>query len=94
MNKAGKLQGRGINAHLNAAGVAQAQSLGHFVRNVPFDTVTSSSLYRAHEVRYDTVRGNILFCGGKYVHTHACVLCVFCRRGSARVDNMLIFVRL
>ena len=50
MNKAGKLQGRGINAHLNAAGLAQAQGLGRFVRNVPFDTVTSSSLYRAHEV--------------------------------------------
>ena len=51
MNKAGKLQGRGVNAHLNAAGLSQAEGLGHFVRNVPFDTVTSSSLHRAHEVR-------------------------------------------
>lgn len=50
MNKVGKLQGRGVNAHLNAAGLDQAQGLGRFVRNVPFDTVTSSSLYRAHEV--------------------------------------------
>ena len=51
MNAAGKLQGRGVNAHLNAAGLAQAEGLGRFVRNVPFDTVTASSLHRAHEVR-------------------------------------------
>ncbi len=54
MNKAGKLQGRGVNAHLNENGLEQAQGLGRFVRNVPFDTVTSSSLSRAPEVR---VRG-------------------------------------
>lgn len=51
MNAAGKLQGRGVNAHLNAAGLSQAEGLGRFVRNVPFDTVTASSLHRAHEVR-------------------------------------------
>lgn len=51
MNKAGRLQGRGVNAPLNGAGLEQAQGLGRFVRNVPFDTVTSSSLHRAHEVR-------------------------------------------
>lgn len=50
MNKAGRLQGRGVNAPLNGAGLDQAQGLGRFVRNVPFDTVTSSSLRRAHEV--------------------------------------------
>lgn len=51
MNKVGRLQGRGVNAPLNGAGLEQAQGLGRFVRNVPFDTVTSSSLRRAHEVR-------------------------------------------
>lgn len=51
MNAAGKLQGRGINAHLNEVGLMQAEGLGRFVRNVPFDTITSSSLHRAHEVR-------------------------------------------
>ena len=51
MNAAGKLHGRGVNAHLNAAGLSQAAGLGQFVRNVPFDTVTASSLHRAHEVR-------------------------------------------
>lgn len=50
MNKAGRLQGRGVNAPLNGPGLDQAQGLGRFVRNVPFDTVTSSSLLRAHEV--------------------------------------------
>lgn len=50
MNLAGRLQGRGVNAHLNGNGLMQAEELGRFVRNVPFDTVTSSSLHRAHEV--------------------------------------------
>lgn len=51
MNAAGRLQGRGVNAHLNGVGEQQADRLGRFVRNVPFDTVISSSLHRAHEVR-------------------------------------------
>lgn len=51
MNAAGRLQGRGVDAPLNAAGRAQADELGRFLRNVPFGTVTASSLQRAHEVR-------------------------------------------
>ena len=51
MNAAGRLQGRGVDAVLNGAGIRQATELGKFLRNVPFDTLTSSSLRRAHEVR-------------------------------------------
>lgn len=51
MNKTGRLQGRGVNGHLNDTGMEQAEALGRFVANVPFDTVTSSSLHRAYEVR-------------------------------------------
>lgn len=50
LNAQGRLQGRGVNAHLNKVGQDQVEGLGRFVRNVPFDTVTSSSLHRAHEV--------------------------------------------
>lgn len=50
MNAAGKLQGRGVDAQLNGVGARQATELGRFLRNVPFDTVTSSSLRRAFEV--------------------------------------------
>lgn len=50
MNAAGKLQGRGVDAQLNSFGDRQATELGRFLRNVPFDTVTSSSLRRAFEV--------------------------------------------
>ncbi|CAM9405188.1 unnamed protein product [Scytosiphon promiscuus] len=58
MNKAGRLQGRGVNAPLNGAGLEQAQGLGRFVRNVPFDTVTSSSLHRAHETAMRIAENN------------------------------------
>ncbi|CAM9874517.1 unnamed protein product, partial [Ectocarpus sp. 6 AP-2014] len=58
MNKAGRLQGRGVNAPLNGAGLDQAQGLGRFVRNVPFDTVTSSSLLRAHETAMRIAENN------------------------------------
>ncbi|CAM9225484.1 unnamed protein product [Ectocarpus fasciculatus] len=58
MNKAGRLQGRGVNAPLNGAGLDQAQGLGRFVRNVPFDTVTSSSLHRAHETAMRVAENN------------------------------------
>lgn len=50
MNAAGMLQGRGVDAQLNDFGDRQATELGRFLRNVPFDTVTSSSLCRAFEV--------------------------------------------
>lgn len=51
MNAAGRLQGRSVNAPLNATGRRQADELGLFLRNVPFGTVTVSSLSRSHEVR-------------------------------------------
>lgn len=50
MNAAGRLQGRGVNAPLNAAGRQQGDELGEFLHSVPFGTVMSSSLDRAHEV--------------------------------------------
>lgn len=69
MNAAGRLQGRGVNAPLNAAGRRQADELGEFLRSVPFGAVMSSSLDRAHEVcatrpKYDKLsacrRGNFV----------------------------------
>jgi len=47
MNKAKVLQGRGINADLNADGIEEAKSLGEFLQNIPFNTVSSSTLRRA-----------------------------------------------
>ncbi|CAM9335638.1 unnamed protein product [Ascophyllum nodosum] len=59
MNAAGRLQGRGVDAVLNGAGIRQATELGKFLRNVPFDTLTSSSLRRAHETAVIVVEQNV-----------------------------------
>lgn len=59
MNAAGRLQGRGVNAPLNAAGRQQGDELGEFLHSVPFGTVMSSSLDRAHETAIRVVSVNI-----------------------------------
>lgn len=48
-NKAGLIQGRGINAKLNSTGQEQAQCLAKCVLNLSLDLICSSSLNRAIE---------------------------------------------
>lgn len=61
MNAAGRLQGRGVDAPLNANGRKQADELGHFLRNVPFGAVMASSLKRAHQVNMITYHKSYIF---------------------------------
>lgn len=48
-NKNGLLQGRGINAPLNATGISQARTLAEYIKQYPISYVGSSSMVRAHE---------------------------------------------
>ena len=48
-NKAGVVQGRGINADLNATGVAQGNAFYEMYKSVPFDKVYTSTLKRTHQ---------------------------------------------
>lgn len=48
-NKNGLLQGRGINAPLNATGISQARALAEYIQGYPISYVGSSSMLRAYE---------------------------------------------
>lgn len=48
-NKKGLLQGRGINAPLNATGKLQARALADYIKQYPVSYVGSSSMDRAYE---------------------------------------------
>ena len=48
-NKRGMVQGRGVNASLNEAGISQARKAGEHLSKIPFDLVYTSDLIRTHE---------------------------------------------
>ncbi len=52
-NKRGEVQGRGIDADLNATGVAQGKAFYEFYKHIPFVKVYTSKLKRTHQ----TVKG-------------------------------------
>eukprot|EP00638_Chattonella_subsalsa_P006874 CAMPEP_0117752954 /NCGR_PEP_ID=MMETSP0947-20121206/11934_1 /TAXON_ID=44440 /ORGANISM="Chattonella subsalsa, Strain CCMP2191" /LENGTH=186 /DNA_ID=CAMNT_0005571737 /DNA_START=689 /DNA_END=1249 /DNA_ORIENTATION=+ len=54
----GFLQGRGVNANLNCNGIKQAQSLGRFLQDIKFDTISSSTLVRAYETAQEIVKNS------------------------------------
>ncbi|CAM9653632.1 unnamed protein product, partial [Discosporangium mesarthrocarpum] len=58
-NAAGRMQGRGVDASINSVGESQADSLGRFLRNVPFDTATCSTLKRTNQTATRILRQNI-----------------------------------
>ena len=55
LNKAGIVQGRGMNTDLNETGRKQAESFFRAYKNVPFDKIYTSVLKRTHQ----TVQGFI-----------------------------------
>jgi broad specificity phosphatase PhoE len=55
LNRLGIVQGRGVNADLNAKGRVQSQAFFDHYKNVPFDKIYTSSLIRTHQ----TVKGFI-----------------------------------
>src|SRR5690606_8808 len=48
-NKAGVVQGRGIDADLNATGIAQGNAFFEMYQSVPFAKVYTSTLKRTHQ---------------------------------------------
>ncbi|ADY51721.1 Phosphoglycerate mutase [Pseudopedobacter saltans DSM 12145] len=52
-NKAGLVQGRGIDADLNEKGRAQGRAFFEFYKSVPFDKVYTSKLKRTHQTVRD-----------------------------------------
>ncbi len=55
LNKAGIVQGRGMNTDLNETGRKQGESFYRAYKNVPFDKIYTSALKRTHQ----TVKGFI-----------------------------------
>jgi probable phosphoglycerate mutase len=49
LNRQGIVQGRGVNADLNATGIAQAAAFFKMYRSVKFDKIYTSSLVRTHQ---------------------------------------------
>lgn len=49
LNRQGIVQGRGVNADLNATGIAQAAAFFKMYQSVKFDKIYTSSLVRTHQ---------------------------------------------
>lgn len=61
LNKAGIVQGRGMNTDLNETGRKQGEAFYKAYRNVPFDKIYTSTLKRTHQTVKGFIDGGILW---------------------------------
>ena len=59
LNKAGVVQGRGINADLNATGIAQGNAFYEMYQHIPFDKLYTSTLKRTHQTVKKFIDSNL-----------------------------------